>query len=114
VPVQEPEAVHDVALVEDQLKVTDPLVGALATELVSIAVGAGAAGVDALLPPPQPGSEQAMTKASASPRKSQVTAAAPWRVGIVNHGPKAADSILAWGVTGLDGWCTFRNFAASM
>jgi hypothetical protein len=41
VPVQEPEAVHEVALVEDQLKVTDPLVGALATELVSIAVGAG-------------------------------------------------------------------------
>ena len=54
-PLQDPLAVHDVALVEDHVIVSvSPLI-ALAADAEIVAVGAGAAGAeDVELPPPPP------------------------------------------------------------
>jgi len=71
-PVHAPDAVHELALVDDHVRVTDPPVGTLATELDSVAVGGGAMEVDEPLPPPQARRAHAMTKASEAMRKVPV------------------------------------------
>jgi hypothetical protein len=51
-PLQAPDAVHEVAFVEDQVSVTDPSAATPVEELEMLAVGGGA--VELLSPPPPP------------------------------------------------------------
>jgi hypothetical protein len=69
-PVQSPEALQEVAPVEDQVRVTeDPAVteAALAVSVTVGAAGGGASGVAPLLPPPQPASSVASVNPPENP-----------------------------------------------
>ena len=68
-PLQEPEALHDVAFVDDQFRVIDPLTATSMTELVSITVG----GVLETEPPPPPPPPQPASAATDSPSAASTT-----------------------------------------
>ena len=70
-PVQEPDATHDVALVEDQVRVVDPLVGTFVAELEIVTVGGGT--VEDPPPPPQPLKAKTVTNVGIGLRKSLST-----------------------------------------